>query len=166
MWKLRLRFEATLWLRAAVDYLKLSKTESMLLPWKWVSNHIKRLRFIYLFFKFHDHNFYFHSTMNPSAPQSVLCFCASELGFFCSAAKKNWKLKIASRQAILVLCRRQADYKVMWQHIARRSCSNTNPTKCVKTCQTPKNARVRDFHLPIGESEFSVRDSGCFFFFF
>lgn len=91
MWKLRLRFEATLWLRAAVDYLKLSKTENMLLPWKWVSNHIKRLRFIYLFFKFHDHNFYFHSTMNPSAPQSVLCFCASDLGFICSAAKKKKK---------------------------------------------------------------------------
>lgn len=52
---------------------------------------------VFFFFLFHDHNFYFHSTMNPSAPQSVLGFCASELGFFCSTSAAKRKKKIENR---------------------------------------------------------------------
>lgn len=100
MWKLRLRFEATLWLRAAVDYLKLSKTESMLLPWKWVSNHIKRLRFIYLFFfNFTITTFIFIQQWIQVHPKASCAFAPLSLDSFVALQKKieNWKSHLAKR---------------------------------------------------------------------
>lgn len=82
------------------------------------------------------------------------CFCASE------HTRSVYTCKIHHKRLLsCVLCRYQADCEVMWQHIARcfmfkHESGEVCEDRGVETSQTPKNACVRDFDLPIGASEF------------
>lgn len=100
------------------------------------------------------------------------CFCVSEEAVFVVSGMRCLHVgkgkKYISHQAILVSCRCQADYEVMWQLIA--PCflfkHEHREAKCVETCQSPKNARFRDFNLPIGASDLDLVGDGSFYIIF